>query len=155
MNDDELNISIRKFLKMVGVSSQREIEQAVARAMQEGAIAGTETFPARMTLEIAGLRLQARFDGAIGMDRLRVLHLNDSKAPFASKKDRHELIGEGSLGEAPFRRMAALGMGVNLFANHHFYWGDEHRAPWAEKGRIPGHELVGEVVEKRTIRVVP
>jgi hypothetical protein len=35
MNDDELNISIRKFLKMVGVSSQREIEQAVARAMQE------------------------------------------------------------------------------------------------------------------------
>ena len=63
MNDDELNISIRKFLKMVGVSSQREIEQAVARAMQEGAIAGTETFPARMTLEIAGLRLQARFDG--------------------------------------------------------------------------------------------
>ena len=60
MNDDELNISIRKFLKMVGVSSQREIEQAVARAMQEGAIAGTETFPARMTLEIAGLRLQAQ-----------------------------------------------------------------------------------------------
>jgi len=34
-----------------------------------------------------------------------VLHLNDSKAPFASKKDRHELIGEGSLGETPFRRI--------------------------------------------------
>ena len=68
MNDDELNISIRKFLKMVGVSSQREIEQAVARAMQEGAIAGTETFPARMTLEIAGLRLPARFDGEIRLE---------------------------------------------------------------------------------------
>jgi deoxyribonuclease-4 len=47
----------------------------------------------------------ARFDDVIGLDRLRVLHLNDSKAPFASKKDRHELIGEGSLGEAPFRRV--------------------------------------------------
>jgi deoxyribonuclease-4 len=33
----------------------------------------------------------------------RVLHLNDSKAPFGSRKDRHELIAEGSLGAAPFR----------------------------------------------------
>jgi deoxyribonuclease-4 len=33
------------------------------------------------------------------------LHLNDSKAPFASRKDRHELIAEGSLGETPFRRL--------------------------------------------------
>lgn len=47
----------------------------------------------------------ARFDDAIGLDRLRVLHLNDSKFPFASRKDRHELIAEGSLGETPFRRI--------------------------------------------------
>lgn len=47
----------------------------------------------------------ARFDDVVGRDRLRVLHLNDSKAPFASKKDRHELIAEGSLGERPFRRV--------------------------------------------------
>ena len=33
------------------------------------------------------------------------MHLNDSKTPFASKRDRHELIGEGSLGEGPFRRI--------------------------------------------------
>jgi deoxyribonuclease-4 len=46
-----------------------------------------------------------RFDDLVGLDRLRVLHLNDSKTPFASRKDRHELIGEGSLGEAPFRRI--------------------------------------------------
>lgn len=65
MNDDELNMSIRKFLKMVGVNSQREIEQAVARAMQESAIAGTERFPAKMTLEIAGLKLAVSFDGEI------------------------------------------------------------------------------------------
>jgi deoxyribonuclease-4 len=47
----------------------------------------------------------ARFDDAIGLGRLRVLHLNDSKAPFASRKDRHELIAEGALGAAPFRRI--------------------------------------------------
>ena len=47
----------------------------------------------------------ARFDDVIGLDRLRVMHLNDSKAPFASRKDRHELIAEGTLGEAPFRRI--------------------------------------------------
>ena len=47
----------------------------------------------------------ARFDDVLGLDRLRVLHLNDSKAPFGSRKDRHELIAEGSLGAAPFRRV--------------------------------------------------
>ena len=47
----------------------------------------------------------ARLSDAIGLDRLRVLHLNDSKTPFASRKDRHELIAEGSLGEIPFRRI--------------------------------------------------
>jgi deoxyribonuclease-4 len=47
----------------------------------------------------------ARLDDAMGLDRLRVMHLNDSKTPFGSRKDRHELIAEGSLGEAPFRRI--------------------------------------------------
>jgi hypothetical protein len=65
MNEEELNISIRKFLKMVGVSSQREIEHAVGRALEARAIAGTEVFPAKMTLEIAGLQLRVDFDGEI------------------------------------------------------------------------------------------
>ena len=65
MDDETFNISLRKFLKMVGVSSQREIEQAVARALQEGTIAGTEAFPATMTLEIAGVKLRAVFEGEI------------------------------------------------------------------------------------------
>jgi deoxyribonuclease-4 len=47
----------------------------------------------------------ARFDDALGLERLRVMHLNDSKTPFGSRRDRHELIGEGSLGESPFRRI--------------------------------------------------
>lgn len=65
MNEETFNISIRKFLKMVGVNSQRDIEQAVAKAIAEGAIAGTETFPAKMRLEIAGLKLDVQFDGEI------------------------------------------------------------------------------------------
>ena len=68
MNDEELNISIRKFLKMVGVNSQREIEHAVARAMEAHTIAGTETFPAKVTLEIAGLQLHVNFDGEIRLE---------------------------------------------------------------------------------------
>ena len=47
----------------------------------------------------------ARLDDALGIGRLRVMHLNDSKTPFASRRDRHELIAEGSLGEGPFRRI--------------------------------------------------
>ncbi|MFN2564646.1 MAG: deoxyribonuclease IV [Gemmatimonadaceae bacterium] len=47
----------------------------------------------------------ARFADAVGLSRLLVLHLNDSKTPFASRRDRHELIAEGSLGELPFRRI--------------------------------------------------
>ena len=65
MDDEVFNLSLRKFLKMVGVSSQREIEQAVARALQEGGIQGSESFPATMTLEIAGLKLRTVFDGEI------------------------------------------------------------------------------------------
>lgn len=45
----------------------------------------------------------AEFDRIIGLDRLRALHLNDSKNPFASHKDRHECLGEGSLGLETFR----------------------------------------------------
>ena len=47
----------------------------------------------------------AHLEDAMGLDRLKVMHLNDSKTPLASRKDRHELIAEGSLGEAPFRRI--------------------------------------------------
>jgi hypothetical protein len=67
MNDETLNLSIRKFLKVVGINSQREIEQAVAKALAAKTIAGTETFPAKMTLEIAGLKVTAEFSGDIAL----------------------------------------------------------------------------------------
>ena len=44
----------------------------------------------------------AEFDRIVGLDRLKALHLNDSKNPFASHKDRHECIGQGSLGLETF-----------------------------------------------------
>ena len=47
----------------------------------------------------------AQFHRTLGLERLKVWHLNDSRTPFNSHRDRHELIGEGSLGEAPFRRI--------------------------------------------------
>jgi hypothetical protein len=68
MNEETFNISIRKFLKIVGINSQRAIEQAVDKAVADGAIAGTETFPATMTLEMAGLKLNVKFDGEIKLE---------------------------------------------------------------------------------------
>ena len=65
MDEETFNLSIRKFLKLVGVSSQREIEHAVARAIAAGVITGTETFPAKVTLKVAGLNLNVAFDGEI------------------------------------------------------------------------------------------
>lgn len=47
----------------------------------------------------------SRFDDVLGLDRLGLFHLNDSKHPFRSRKDRHEQIGRGALGEEPFRRI--------------------------------------------------
>lgn len=44
-------------------------------------------------------------DGVVGLDRVRLFHLNDSLTPFGSRRDRHAGIGEGSLGEGPFRRL--------------------------------------------------
>jgi len=68
MNEEALNLSIRKFLKMVGVSSQREIEHAVAKAIADRAVAGTEALPAKMTLQIEGLKLKVDFDGEIRLE---------------------------------------------------------------------------------------
>jgi Family of unknown function (DUF6494) len=65
MDQETFNLSIRKFLKMVGVNSQREIEQAVQKAMMDGKLQGSETLPARVTLEIPKLGVRVPFDGEI------------------------------------------------------------------------------------------
>ncbi len=68
MNEETFNLGIRKFLKMVGVNSQREIEHAVARAIAEGRISGTESLATAVTLQIPALGLEAKFDGKIDLD---------------------------------------------------------------------------------------
>jgi len=67
MNEETFNLSIRKFLKVVGINSQREIERAVAKAVADGTLTGAETLAATMTLDIADLNLQAKFEGEIKM----------------------------------------------------------------------------------------
>jgi hypothetical protein len=68
MNDETFNLSLRKFLKKVGVSSQNEIEKAVAQALADGGIAGNEKLPATMTLEVAGIKLNVKFEGTIELE---------------------------------------------------------------------------------------
>jgi hypothetical protein len=63
MDQETFNLSIRKFLKMVGVNSQREIEQAVQRAGTK--LAGSDGFPVKVTLEIPALGVKVPFDGEI------------------------------------------------------------------------------------------
>jgi len=68
MNDETFNLSVRKFLKTVGVNSQREIEQGVAKAIAAGTITGAEALQATMVLRIAGLQLEVCFDGEIQLE---------------------------------------------------------------------------------------
>ncbi len=68
MNEETFNLSIRKFLKMVGVNSQREIEHAVQRALGASAVQGNERFPATVRLEVPGLSLDVRFEGEIRLE---------------------------------------------------------------------------------------
>ncbi|HVE51400.1 MAG TPA: DUF6494 family protein [Casimicrobiaceae bacterium] len=68
MNEEALNLSLRKFLKTVGVNSQRDIEQAVAAAIREGRLRGNESFPAKMRLTVGAVNLDVTFDGEIKLE---------------------------------------------------------------------------------------
>jgi Family of unknown function (DUF6494) len=57
MNEDVFNASLRRFLKKVGITSQREIEKAVRDALASGHLKGDEKLPARMVLTIGGVNL--------------------------------------------------------------------------------------------------
>ena len=67
MNEEAFNLSVRKFLKSFGVNGQHQIEQAAASALARGTVAGTETLPAKITLQIAGLKLDWEFKGEIAL----------------------------------------------------------------------------------------
>ena len=68
MNEDALNASVRKFLKKVGVTSQREIEKAVREAAARGALKPNQKLSAKMRLHVAGIELSLDIDGDIELD---------------------------------------------------------------------------------------
>lgn len=67
MNEDVFNMEVRKFLKKVGVTSQREIEQAVRDGLASGRLGGDETVKAKMTLTIEGLDVSHDVEGDISL----------------------------------------------------------------------------------------
>ncbi len=68
MDDDVFNMQIRKFLKNVGVTSQREIEMAVRKALADGRIKGDERLKAKVTLAVDELGLSHVIEGDIALD---------------------------------------------------------------------------------------
>ena len=67
MDEDTFNMQVRKFLKKVGVNSQREIETAVREAVNSGMLKGNETLSARMTLTIEGAGIETVIEGDISL----------------------------------------------------------------------------------------
>lgn len=67
MNEDVFNMEVRKFLKLVGVTSQREIENAVRAAVQAGTLKGNETLKAHVVLTLEGTSLKHRIEGEIAL----------------------------------------------------------------------------------------
>jgi Family of unknown function (DUF6494) len=65
MNEEALNMSLRKFLKAVGVTSQQEIERAIRAAVADGRLKGTEIVDAQMVLTIGKISLTHKVDGKI------------------------------------------------------------------------------------------
>ena len=68
MNEETLNTSMRKFLKTVGVTSQREIEKAIREAVASGRIKGNETLKASMVLTIGEVGLDFKIDSTIELE---------------------------------------------------------------------------------------
>ena len=65
MNEETFNVSMRKFLKKVGITSQREIEKAVRAALASGKLKGHEAMPAKVMLTVGAVGLAVEIDGAI------------------------------------------------------------------------------------------
>ena len=68
MNEDALNTSVRKFLKKLGVTAQREIEKAVREAVSTGRLKGPEALPAKAIVTVEAIGLSFEIDGAIELE---------------------------------------------------------------------------------------
>ena len=67
MNEEVFNLGVRKFLKKVGVQSQREIEQAVRYNIEQGTLSGTETLPVSVVLRVPDIGVEVSIEGEIGL----------------------------------------------------------------------------------------
>jgi hypothetical protein len=68
MNEETLNATVRKFLKKVGVTSQREIEMAVRDAVADGRLKGNESLLAKATIRVEGLNLAFDIEGDVELE---------------------------------------------------------------------------------------
>jgi len=68
MNEDTFNMEIRDYLKTVGITSQREIEQAVYKAIESGELQGSGTLDIKMTLEVPEVGICHCIDGRIALE---------------------------------------------------------------------------------------
>jgi Family of unknown function (DUF6494) len=68
MNEDVFNMSIRKFLKKVGVTAQRSIEGAIRESLSTGLLKGNEKLPVKVTLTIGRIDLNVVVDGDIELE---------------------------------------------------------------------------------------
>lgn len=68
MNEDTLNMEIRKYLKIVGVSSQREIEHAILKAIESGKLNGSGTVAVKMTLDVPAIGVNHCVEGTIALE---------------------------------------------------------------------------------------
>lgn len=68
MNEETLNMEVRKFLKRVGVTSQREIERAIHEAVETGQLKGSENLEIKMTLELPAVDLNYGIDDQIALE---------------------------------------------------------------------------------------
>ena len=68
MNEEILNIQIRKFLKKVGVQSQREIEQAVRRSIEKNSLAGIDKLEASVLLEVPEIGIKVSIESEIKLE---------------------------------------------------------------------------------------
>lgn len=68
MNEEKFNIELRKFLKKLGITSQREIEAAVRRALDGGKLKGDESLAVKATVTIEAVDLEVAVDGDIRLE---------------------------------------------------------------------------------------
>ncbi len=68
MNEETLNLSLRSFLKRVGINCQREIEMAVRQSLEDGSLQGNESIPVKVTLEFGPLDGPVVIDGEISLE---------------------------------------------------------------------------------------